>query len=84
MIITYSEREWIKSNDPGGMGHALALYARSLEACDHPDRHPSFHRYMCGLLCDAHLSAAFAPIARLFQPQPLPGLTPGYSYWTTA
>jgi hypothetical protein len=72
--MSYEERERAKFKDRGGMRHAVALYARSLEACRKPDRHPNLDNYMCGLLCDAYLRKLFQKIAHLYAPKPLRGL----------
>jgi hypothetical protein len=65
----------------GGIRHALALFARSLEACGYDlDRHPSFNDYMRGLLCSEHLRKVLSSVAYLYPPKPLLGLEPGKSY----
>ena len=79
--LSYHAREEYKGSFD--ISHAIALYARSMEALGYPPDHVPFSEYVAGLLAHPYLGQLFsdAGLAETYPPKPLTGLD-GSGYWT--
>ncbi len=77
--LSYNDREDLKH---GGLGHVVALYARSLARLDYDvANHPSFHDYACGVMASGCIPSGDEKLRKRFPPRLLAGLDNGL-YWS--
>jgi hypothetical protein len=73
--LSHNDREDLKR---GGVGHVVALYARSLWLQDYDcERHPSFDDYACGVMASGLIPSHDEGLRKRFPPRPLAGLNNG-------
>jgi hypothetical protein len=79
--LSHGEREDLKV---GGLSTLVALYARSWEAQDYDEEHPTFQEYACGAMASEFMGyrgiKEDAQLLKDYPPRHLAGLGPGL-YW---